>query len=330
MAVGDAEPRVDIGIPAYRRPDFIGEAIESVFAQTLSDWRLTICDNGTGGGPIEEAVRPYLDDSRVAYRASGREITLAENWSAAIRGNAPYVGLLNDDDRWHPHFLEARVAALEAHPECGFAFSGTTYIGHTGAVHSRSDLRFDEGVIPREVLARRLVWANITPPPTILVRRAAYEAVGADFDPAWYYGDWEMWARLSARFPAYHLALHDCDYRRHPLAQTASGREDPETLLAMMDLIRRRFEDEVPGFHVGRIGRRRVRATALMLSASSVNQQAGGWRRSWRLYGRALREYPPSLLEYDSMQMIGRTLLGRRTAGSISRAVRRYLRRTST
>ena len=78
-------------------------------------------------------------------------------------------------------------------------------------------MRFEEGVVPREVLARRLIESNVTVPPTIIVRREAYEAVGAVFDPAWHYSDWEMWARIAARFPAYHLRAHDNDYRRHPL-----------------------------------------------------------------------------------------------------------------
>lgn len=329
MASQDARTSVDVGIPAYRRADFLAEAVESVLAQTHSGWRLTICDNGPGGGPIAEAVQPYLDDPRVTYRSSGHELTLAENWTAAIQGTSPYVALLNDDDRWHPQFLEVRVAALEAHPECGFTFSGTTYIDHTGAERGPSALLYEEGVVPREVLARRLIHSNLTVPPTVVVRRAAYEAVGLEFDSAWHYTDWEMWARVAARFPAYHLRAHDNDYRRHPTALTSSARDDPERLLAMMDLIRHRFEQEIPGFHVGPIERRRVRSRALLNAACSVHLAAGGWRRSSPLYLRALREYPPTLFDYESMQMIGRTLLGQRRASSLSRAVRRSSRAAS-
>ena len=321
MSTGDTKPLVDVGIPAYRRADFLAEAIESVLSQTLTDWRLAIYDNGPGGGPIADAVQPYLDDPRITHIASGREISLAENWTAAIQGSAPYVAVLNDDDRWHPRFLEARVAALEAHPECGFAFSGTTYVDPTGDTRGLSVLLYEEGVVPREILARRLIRSNVTVPPTIVVRREAYEAVGAAFDPAWRYSDWEMWARIAAQFPAYHLRVHDNDYRRHPLARTSSGRENPERLLAMMDVIQRRFEQEIPLFHVGRLERRRIRSATLLYAAGSVHQ-AGGWTRSWPLYRRALREFPLTLFGYESMQMIGRTLLGRRRASSISHAVR--------
>jgi glycosyltransferase involved in cell wall biosynthesis len=322
----DGISRVDVGIPAYRRADFIVEAVESVLAQTLDDWRLTICDNGAGGGAIEEAVQPYLADPRVSYRASGRELTLGENWTAAIQGGSAYVGLLNDDDRWHPGFLEARVAALDAHPECGFAFTEVTHVDQTGAVVEHSPVRFEEGVVSRETMARWFIGRNIVGVSSILVRRSAYDVVGAVFESGWHYNDWEMWSRLAARFPAYYLHRHDNDYRRHSQAITFVKREDPERLLEMMDLIQRRFERELPCFRVGRLERRRNRSLKLLHSSGDVHR-GGGWRRSWPLYRRALREYPLSVVQYTSLQMIGRTLVGRRRARAIARAVRRIGKR---
>ena len=87
---------VDVGLTAYRRVTFIDQAIESVLAQTYPHWRLTICDNGPGGGDVERTVAErYLHDPRVSYRATGRELTLAENWTNALnQGTAPYVAVL--------------------------------------------------------------------------------------------------------------------------------------------------------------------------------------------------------------------------------------------
>ena len=46
-------PLVDLGMPAYLRPHFIAEAIESVLAQTHTNWRLLVSENGPGGGEVE-------------------------------------------------------------------------------------------------------------------------------------------------------------------------------------------------------------------------------------------------------------------------------------
>jgi glycosyltransferase involved in cell wall biosynthesis len=322
----EADVVVDIAIPAYRRATYIGEAIESVLAQTFDRWRLTVCDNGPGGGEIEQAVRPYLSDPRVSHTPSGAEISLAENWTRAIRqGTGTYVAILSDDDCWHPDFLGARVEALAAHPECGFVFSEWVQIDEHRNEVERSPVRFGEGVVSREVLAHWLTRQNIVGETTVVVRRSAYCAVGAAFDPAWHYTDWAMWARLAARFPAYYLARQDSDWRRHAQAVTFTRREEPEQLLAMADHIERMFVRELDGFRPGRLERARNRSRILLNSASDVHR-AGGWRRSGALYRRALREYPPSIFEVNSLQMLAHTLVGRRVSRAVAQTGR-FLRR---
>jgi hypothetical protein len=317
---------VDVAIPAYRRARYIGEAIESVLAQTFGHWRLSVCDNGPGGGEIEQTVRPYLSDPRVSYTASGQEISLAENWTRAMhQGTAPYVAILSDDDRWHPHFLGAHVEALAAHPECGFVFSEWVQVDEHGNEVERSSVRFVEGVVSRDVLAHWLTRQNIVGETTVVVRRSAYNAVGAAFDPAWHYTDWEMWARLAARFPAYYLASHESDWRRHTQAVTFTRREHPEQLLAMVTHVERMFARELDGFRPGRVERARNRSRILLRSAGDVHI-AGGWRRSGVLYRRALREYPPSVFDLTSLRMLAHTLVGRRVSRAVAQAVR-FLRR---
>src|SRR5207244_1001390 len=52
----DDHPLVDVGIPAYGRSRFVEDAIESVLAQTLGSFRLTVSEDGPGGGALEDAV----------------------------------------------------------------------------------------------------------------------------------------------------------------------------------------------------------------------------------------------------------------------------------
>jgi glycosyltransferase involved in cell wall biosynthesis len=322
----EADVVADIAIPAYRRATYIAEAVESVLGQTFGHWRLTICDNGPGGGEIEQAVRPYLSDPRVSYTPSGHEVSLAENWTRAIhQGTGTYVAILSDDDRWHPDFLGARVGTLAAYPECGFVFSEWVQVDEHGNELQRSPVRFVEGVVSRDVLAHWLTRQNIVGETTVVVRRSAYEAVGAAFDPAWHYTDWEMWARLAARFPAYYLARNDSYWRRHAQAVTFTRREDPKQLLAMVTHVERLFAQELDGFRPGRLQRAQNRSRILLHSAGDVHT-AGGWKRSGALYRRALREYPPSLFELTSLRMLAHTLVGRRVSRAVAQAVR-FLRR---
>jgi len=319
---GASDVSVDIGLTAYRRATYVREAIDSVLAQTFEGWRLTVCHNGPAGGEIQEAVEPYTSDPRVSYKATGRDLPLAQNWTNALnQGTAPYVAVLNDDDRWHPDYLRSRVKALDLHPECGFAFSEWVQIDADGKVTAVAPTRFAEGVLMREVLAQWFTRQNLVVPPAILVRRSAVETVGAYFDEAWQYCDWELWARLSARFPAYYLARQDNDFRRHADAYTFSERESADHLLAMFDHIEGHFTRELDGFRLSRLTRARNRSQILLHIAGDTHR-AGGWRTSRGLYLRALQLYPPIALRYTSLAMLGKSLLGRRGSRFVSRLLR--------
>lgn len=317
-----SEITVDVAIPAYKRATFIAEAIESVLLQTHDRWKLTVSDNGTGGGEVEQAVQPYLSDPRISHVVTGSELPLAENWTRAVKqGSSPYVALLNDDDRWHPDFLGARVEALEANPECGFAFGEWVQIDDAGTAIDGASSRYEEGVLDRPLLAAWFTRENPVAPSATMVRRSALDAVGSSFDGAWQYCDWEMWARLAARFPAYYLARLDSDFRRHAQAYSYASGEDPDRLLRMLDHIEQLF-DEVEGFRRSRIERAKTRSLVLLHSAIAIHQ-GGGWPASGALYRRAIREYPPSVLGSRSRSMLARSLLGERGSKAVRGALRR-------
>jgi glycosyltransferase involved in cell wall biosynthesis len=324
-----SEPQVDVGLTAYRRSAYIGEAIESVLAQTFERWQLTICDNGLGGGEIEKAVQPYLDDPRISHRATGRELPLAENWTFALtQGTAPYVAVLNDDDRWHPDYLRARVDALEAHPECGFAFSECVLIDEHGDEVLRPPLREREGVLPRRRAADWFIRENPTVPPEIVMRRSACQAVGPYFDGTWQYCDWELLARLAARYSVYYLARRDNDYRRHSEAYTYAEREPPEQLLDMVDHLERLFTEGLAGFSLSRVERARLRSQVLLRAAADVHRGLG-WRGSQETYRRALREYPPTFFDRVSLAMVAKSALGKRGSRLVSSLLRPVRSRSS-
>jgi glycosyltransferase involved in cell wall biosynthesis len=223
---GPPIPLVDVGIPTLGSPGslpLVIEAVESVFAQTLPDWRLVISENGEGSDEVSRALAPYVADPRVNHVVTGTRVGRGENWTNLIRsGSAPYVAVLHDDDRWEPGFLERRVAFLDANPECGFVFSDYVVIDGEGSRIARSRLSLYEGVQKSSVLFPALYERMVVAAPTVLVRRTAYEAVGSRYKEI-IFSDHEMWIRLSAFFDAGFLPVHDAEYRFHE-EQTSSSR----------------------------------------------------------------------------------------------------------
>jgi glycosyltransferase involved in cell wall biosynthesis len=288
-APGTSErPLVDVGIPTYGRPEYLAQAIESVLAQTLDAWRLTISENGPGGGEIEAMVAPYRSDPRIRYVTTGSNIGGAGNSTRLIQvGSAPYVGLLHDDDLWEPGFLARRVEFLDSHPGCGLVFSSSDFIDEAGQVLYRFDVDLPEGVQDRKVFLRRLYMGNIISMPTVLVRRASYDAVGPAFNESLLFYDHEMWLRIASRFDVGFIADADARYRVHRSQTTQRLRRHiSEHRIQVLEEVERFLPPEVP-----RLMRRRARYVALI--RSFVDSFVRGDRgQAAADLARALRAYP--------------------------------------
>ena len=311
---------VDVGIPTRERPDLVRLAIDSVLAQDLTAWRLLVSENGVGGGATEAAVAPYLKDPRIRYAATGGELGGAENWTRLIQaGDAPYVALLHDDDLWDPTFLGRRVAFLEQNPSCAFVFSGNKEIDATGAVVRETEFVLPEGTYQPEALFPILYEHNVIGPPSILVRRDAYEAVGAYFDSEFFpYWDYEMWLRLAARFPAGYLTVRDCSYRMHDVRMTFTVRRFGDAYLQAIDRADALLE-ESPQLVVPSSTRRRRRARALLTTALDCFE-AGERHSGARRLRQAVRLYPRIVLDVRFPTGLAALVGGRRVSAALRRA----------
>src|SRR6185369_5886632 len=104
----EATPKVSVIIPAYNIASFIVETLESVFAQTFTDYEVIVVNDGSPDTEnFEGALRPYLD--RIVYLKE-------ENGGASVARNAglqaargEFVAFLDGDDVWLPNYLEAQM-----------------------------------------------------------------------------------------------------------------------------------------------------------------------------------------------------------------------------
>ena len=94
---------------------FLGAAIESVLAQTDSDWELIVLDDHSQDASAEVAGRYAESDSRISLveLPSPRGASAARN-AAIRRARGRYLAFLDSDDLWTPEKLEAAVLASDA------------------------------------------------------------------------------------------------------------------------------------------------------------------------------------------------------------------------
>ena len=187
-------PRVAVIVPAYGVAHLLGEALDSLRAQSFTEWECVVVDDGARDD-VAGAVAPYLADPRVRFLATdNRGVSAARN-RAVLETSAPYVALLDGDDLYLPDYVAHMVAALDADPGARLATCNARIFG--AVPHER--LCFDrkqgsgDGTTGSlgDVLDRGFgVYIGTT------FRRADFDRLGGFDESMTHAEDFDLWVRL--------------------------------------------------------------------------------------------------------------------------------------
>ena len=117
-------PRVSVLMTAYNRASFIASSIESVLAQTFTDFELVIVDDCSTDGTLDIARRYERLDSRVHLSVNPRNLGDYGNRNhAATLARAPLFKYHDSDDLMYPHCLDVMVSMMLSEPRASFGLS---------------------------------------------------------------------------------------------------------------------------------------------------------------------------------------------------------------
>lgn len=116
--------RVTVGMLTYNAERTLAASIESVLAQTHQDLVLVISDDASTDGTRQIAETYAARDPRIRLRPQQHNVGGITNFNSVVplSAEAEYFVWFSDHDRWHPRFLEACVAALDARPEAVLSY----------------------------------------------------------------------------------------------------------------------------------------------------------------------------------------------------------------
>lgn len=213
-------PLVSVIIPAYRRADFVNQAVASVMRQTFTDYEIIVVDDCSGDEVVDGYHLPPGAQLIRRETNSGRASIPRNDGFRASRGR--YVAFLDMDDIWLPEKLAKQVAVLESHPEIGLTFCHYQRVNE-----ALQPLRHQNRppVLAADVLRQLLAGNILRSPSQALIRRTVLEEAGG-FDPAIIgTADWDLWIRL-ARITAFHAdAAPNVLYRRYAGQQSRDQRK---------------------------------------------------------------------------------------------------------
>lgn len=194
---GEAAPLVSVIMAAYNCEKYIGEAIESVIAQTYPHWELLCIDDCSTDG-TREIIRRYADaDGRVRLLPNEQNMGAAATRNRGIEAaRGEFIAILDSDDVSMPDRLERSLAMFRKHPEVVLVGSGARLIDGEGN---------DKGLWHKH----RIVHSSV------MIRSSTLDQTGG-YDEFFRYGhDVDLLRRLSLRGPFYLLRHPTVYYRRH-------------------------------------------------------------------------------------------------------------------
>jgi len=111
--------KIDILLPVKNGKDFLAESIDSVLAQTVTDWRLLVLDHGSTDGSCELAEAYQARDPRIELRAFPQAQGLSGLLNCGLDiADCEYVMRHDADDVCLPDRIAVTLAAFEALPDC--------------------------------------------------------------------------------------------------------------------------------------------------------------------------------------------------------------------
>lgn len=238
-------PTVSVSIPTYNSAHCLGQAIESVLAQTYQDYQILVVDNNSSDQTVEVAGQYARQDKRIAIHAFDLNIGAYGNFSRCTSlAEGTYVKILCSDDLLSPQCLEKMVAVFAENPGVALVGCSQMNVAETGQTDRIVSSYETGGIISGRTAARDVLLKmsnDIGAPTSTMMRR---KDCLDGFDRNYFFlADMDRWCRL--------LMTGDYYFLKEPLATLRLSDKTGtsvhfKTLLFLADFLR--FRDRYESF----------------------------------------------------------------------------------
>ncbi|MGD9383394.1 MAG: glycosyltransferase [Desulfobacterales bacterium] len=189
------KPLISVIIPTYNRGWIIKEAIDSVMAQNYRDFELIIVDDGSTDN-TSDILNSYHGDILV-FRQENRGVSAARN-RGIVEASGRFIAFLDSDDLWLPQKLFRQVEFFNKNPDAKICQTEETWIRNGVRVNPKRKHKKPCGMIFEPSLALCLIS-----PSAVMIRRSLFEKVGGFDETLPACEDYDLWLRISCRYPVY-------------------------------------------------------------------------------------------------------------------------------
>ena len=164
-------PRVSIIIPVHNAARTVATAIDSVLAQTFTDYEIIAIDNNSTDASREVLAR-YAD--RIKILQEPRRGPSATRNTGVRASSGEYLAFLDADDWWRPTMLARTVELLDHDPDCALVYTDLALVDSIGRQQMASIAGESHPPTVADMLDR--LWPIL--PSGVLMRRRAFDLAG--------------------------------------------------------------------------------------------------------------------------------------------------------
>ena len=215
-------PLVTVIMPTFNRQRYLGQAIDSVLAQTYTHFELIVVDDGSTDATAE-LLAGYGPSIKVIQQPN-QGVSAARNTGIRASKGA-FIALLDSDDYWMPQKLDRQIDFFSTRPKACICQTEEIWIRNGMRVNPKKKHKKYSGMIFEKTLPLCLVS-----PSAVLLRKSLLDEVGLFDERLPACEDYDMWLRITWKYP-----VHLIDT---PLIVKRGGHADQLSRMAELDKYR--------------------------------------------------------------------------------------------
>lgn len=188
-------PRVTVLMPIFNAGRYLELAVQSILAQTFTDFEFLIIDDGSTDDSLEKLAN--FQDSRIRLVSNDKNLGLVYSLNRGIElSRGEYIARMDADDISLPERLATQISYLETNRNITAVFAFVELIDiNNKSIGTWLD---DQYANDTDVIRRTLPTTNCLAHPTALIKSSVlksfkYRACQKNSE------DWDLWLRLSSR-----------------------------------------------------------------------------------------------------------------------------------
>lgn len=206
------QPKISIILITYNRSRFISEAIESVLAQSFSDWELLIIDDASTDDTRKIIENLIETEKRIKYFFNKTNIGISKSRNMGLSlAQGKYIAIIDSDDIWDDsNKLKSQYNFLENNRDYALLGGGVIVINQNGQeIKKYYNPESDEKIRKKMLIKNPFAHSSV-----MYLKKAAVDLGG--YDPKLKtLEDYDLYLKIGAKHKLYNLKKYFSKYRVH-------------------------------------------------------------------------------------------------------------------